>query len=282
VNVGYVVLDGAMGTELDRRGVRLATPAWSAPATVDAPEVVASIHHDYAAAGATLHTANTFRTRRRSAGARWEELLRLAVRSAREHGRGRVAGSIGPVEDCYRPDLSPGLAARGEHAEVARVLADEGVDVLLCETFPHPLEAVAAVEAAVATGTETWVALTAGPDATLLTPAAMRAAAEACASAGARAVLVGCTAARDTARFVEAIAEVSPVFGASANAGDARDGIGWEADPGQAAARYVALAATWMDLGASILGGCCGTRPEHIARVAALVNERRERRPDRS
>ena len=103
------VLDGPMGTELTRRGVALPLPAWSAIALDEAPELVAAVHRDYVAAGATVHTANTFRTKRRTVGSRWEELARRAVRIARESvGGWRVAGSIAPLEDCYRPDLQPG------------------------------------------------------------------------------------------------------------------------------------------------------------------------------
>src|SRR5579883_1481352 len=101
-----IVLDGPLGTELARRGVATPAPAWSAHALDVAPEVVAAIHRDYVAAGATVHTTNTFRTKRRSVGDRWEELLKRAVRIARESvGELRVAGSIAPLEDCYRPDL---------------------------------------------------------------------------------------------------------------------------------------------------------------------------------
>jgi len=253
-----VVLDGPMGTELARRGVALPAPAWSAVALDVAPELVAAIHRDYVTAGATVHTANTFRTKRRSVGARWEELARRAVRIAREAvGSLRVAGSIAPLEDCYRPDLSPGLASREEHREMARVLADEGVDVLLCETFPEPTEAVVAVEEAARTGVETWAALLP------TTPASLRDTARMCIAAGARVVLVNCVAARDTRRFVEALADLGVPFGAYANAG-------WGADAAAGASEYEALARQWIDAGATVVGGCCGTGPAHIARLAAL------------
>src|ERR1700674_3522955 len=105
-----VVLDGPMGTELAHRGVALPAPAWSAIALDVAPDLVAAVHRDYVAAAATVHTANTLRTKRRCVGPRWEELARRAVRIAREAvGELRVAGSLAPLEDCYRPDLSPGL-----------------------------------------------------------------------------------------------------------------------------------------------------------------------------
>jgi len=275
-----VVLDGPMGTELARRGLALPAPAWSARALDEAPELVAAVHRDYAAAGATVHTANTFRTKRRSVGPLWEELARRAVRIARgavdgaasashsaQPTRIRVAGSMAPLEDCYRPDLSPGLASRAEHREVARALADEGVDLLLCETFPDATEAAVAVEEAARTGVETWAALLpmAGMD--------LRDAARRCIDAGARAVLVNCVAARETLARVEALAGLGVPFGAYANAGDESDALGWDADPVRAAAAYAVLAKTWIDAGATIVGGCCGTGPMHVAKLAAIARE---------
>jgi S-methylmethionine-dependent homocysteine/selenocysteine methylase len=265
------VLDGPVGTELTRRGVDLPPPAWSALALDACPELVATIHREYVAAGAQVHTANTFRTKRRCVGARWEELARRAVALVREAAPGlRVAGSIAPLEDCYRPDLSPGARSAAEHRELAQRLAAEGVDVLLCETFAHPVEAAVAVEEAARTGVETWVALTAGPGGDLLTPAAMRQAALDCVRAGARAVLVNCTAATRTLPFVQAIADVGVPFGAYANAGAASEGLGWSADAITGAHAYAAHARQWVDAGATLVGGCCGTGPEHIRALCAL------------
>ena len=155
----------------------------------------------------------------------------------------RVAGSIGPVHDCYRPDLSPGEGARADHAELAAALARAGVDLLLCETFANSREAVVAVEAAVETGVETWVALTAGPDARLLEPSAMRDTARACVERGARAVLVNCTPATRTLAYVNGLSELGVAFGAYANAGHEDEGIevGSERSD-EGARRYAALA----------------------------------------
>jgi S-methylmethionine-dependent homocysteine/selenocysteine methylase len=268
----YALLDGPMGTELVRRGVAAHGAAWSAHGLDAAPEVVAAIHRDYAAAGATVHTSNTFRTRRRTVGDRWEELARLAVRLARASvpSAHRVAGSIAPLEDCYRPDLSPGAASRDEHGELARVLASAGVDILLCETFAHSKEAAVAVEEAVRTGVETWASLTAGPDASLMTPQAMRDAARACADKGARVVLVDCTPATKTMAYVEAIASAGVSFGAYANAGSFGDAIGWGADDGTGPARYAKLAGAWVEAGATVIGSCCGTGPAHIEALARM------------
>ncbi|HEY4012279.1 MAG TPA: homocysteine S-methyltransferase family protein [Polyangiaceae bacterium] len=269
-SANVVLLDGPIGTELAVRGVATPGLAWSACALDRAPEVVAQIHRDYAAAGATVHTANTFRTRRRTVGPRWEELARRAVDIARASvptGH-RVAGSMGPIEDCYRPDLSPGQGGRTEHAALAEVLAGAGVDLLLCETFASPAESVVAVEEAVRTGVETWVALTAGPDALLLDPAGMRDAARACIHAGATAVLVNCTPASRTLAYVGALSALDSMFGAYANAGEADEGIGWSTRAEEGADRYAAIARSWIAAGATIVGGCCGTGPAHIRRLA--------------
>jgi S-methylmethionine-dependent homocysteine/selenocysteine methylase len=177
----------------------------------------------------------------------------------------RVAGSIAPLEDCYTPGASPGEASRLEHRELARVLADASVDVILCETFPHAVEARVAVEEAARTGIETWVALTAGPDGSLMTPEAMRSAAQACVAAGARAVLVNCTAATKTLAYVEALSK------AYANAGRADDRLGWDDTSEDAADRYAALARSWLGAGATLVGGCCGTGPAHIAALSRLL-----------
>jgi len=264
-----IVLDGPLGTQLASRGARVEGRAWSALAIAETPQAIAELHREYAQAGATVHTTNTFRTRRRSVGDAWEELAREAVRLCRgaiPSGH-RVAGSIAPLEDCYRPDLSPPHPGP-EHAELARVLA-EGCDLLLVETFPHPDEALAAVEAALATGTETWLALTAGPDADLLTPREMRQCAKEAVRMGVSAISVNCTPAVHTLRFVERLAGLGVPFGAYANAGHTHDGIGWHDDT-EGPERYVALARTWIDAGATIIGSCCGTGPAHVAALDAL------------
>jgi len=257
-----VRLDGPMGTELAARGVATPAPGWSAYALSTHPEVVAAIHADYARAGAEIHRTNTFRTQPRVFGASFGELVRIAVDLARSVGAGRVAGSMAPIEDCYRPDLSPPAAvARADHRALARALADARVDLIVCETFPHGGEARIAVEEAVATGIETWAALTAGPDTSLMTPADMEAAARDCASAGARAVLVSCTAAERTLAYVERLARVGVPFGAYANAGIPAEAMTPD--------RYRALAASWIAAGATIVGACCGTRPAHVAALSS-------------
>jgi S-methylmethionine-dependent homocysteine/selenocysteine methylase len=273
--VTFTVLDGPIGTELDRRGVPTLLPRWSATAIDEAPDVLAAIHRDYANAGARVHTANTFRTKRRTVGPRWEHLTRRAVDLARgavpaDH---RVAGSIAPLEDCYRPDLSP-TDPRPEHRELAEALARAGVDVILCETFPHVGEALVAVDEAVRTGVPTWLSLTAGPNADLLDARAIAAAGREAVARGAAAVLVNCVRADRTLALIEPLADLGVPFGAYANAGAPDDRVGWQAndeDPERAAERYAAFARSWVAAGATLVGSCCGTGPAHIRALAALA-----------
>ncbi len=263
------LLDGPLGTELGLRGIPLPAPLWSAWALIHAPEAVAGIHRDYAAAGATVHTSNTFRTRRRTLPETWAAQTEQAIALARDAvGPGhRVAGSLAPLEDCYRPDLSP-TEPRPEHREMARCLARAGADLLLCETFPHAGEGWIAVEEAVATGLPTWASFTAGPGGDLLTPAELAAAARGAVDRGAEAVLVNCVPASSTHLWLAPLSELGVPFGAYANAGHQDEALGWHADPLDSAERYADLAATWLALGATILGSCCGTGPAHIAELA--------------
>jgi S-methylmethionine-dependent homocysteine/selenocysteine methylase len=258
------ILDGPLGTELIARGLPAPAPLWSAWAVLHRPEAVASIHRAYASAGATVHSANTFRAKRRSMGDDWMLGAQRAVELARESVRPshRVAGSLAPLEDCYCPELSP-ADTRAEHREMAEWLASCGVDIILCETFPHVGEAVVAVEEAVRTGVATWAALTAGPSGELLSVDEFAAGARRCVDAGATACLVNCVAASRTLPFVVALADLGVPFGAYANAGAASEGIGWGAGE-QGVRQYVAHAQTWTAAGATLVGGCCGTSPHHI------------------
>lgn len=272
-----ILLDGPMGTELNARGVKTPLPGWSAHALEDAPDLVRDIHRSYAEAGAHVHTTNTFRTRP-AVFSDWDRLARTAVRLAREGlGPGhRLAGSIAPLQDCYRPDLSPARSDRSgtlaAHGELASLLAGEGCDLLLCETFPHVEEGLLATQAAVATGLETWTSFTAGPDADLLTPKEVAAGALEAVRIGAAAVLVNCVPARRTLDYVEALAEAvggQVLIGAYSNAGHVDEQMGWTSAPGAPEA-YAECAATWVSAGARLIGGCCGTGPAHVAALAAL------------
>ena len=269
------LLDGPLGTVLNERGIPTPLPGWSAHALEHAPDAVLQIHADYARAGARVHTTNTFRTKSRTFPDTWAELTATAVRVCREGAsrgdararrRPLVAGSLAPLEDCYRPDLAP-ADPRPEHRELASRLAELGCDLLLCETFPSVDEGLVAVEEAVATSLPTWAAFTAGPEADLLTPSELRRAAREAVERGAEAVLVNCVPVARTLAYVEALAGLGVPFGAYANAGRPDEEFGWRSAPG-APERYADEAERWVAAGATLIGSCCGTGPEHTAVLA--------------
>ena len=216
-----------MGTELTRRGVDLPAPGWSARALDVAPELVADIHRDYVAAGATVHTANTFRTKRRSVGARWEELARRAVAIARANvGRAaRRRAASARSKTATGPTSARASASRDEHRELARVAGRRRRRPSPVRDDPRRDRGRGGGRGGCADGRRDV-----GGAPSDARPGRSRDAARACVDAGASAVLVNCVAARDTLPLVEQLAGLGVPFGAYANAGDAHDGLGWDAD----------------------------------------------------
>jgi S-methylmethionine-dependent homocysteine/selenocysteine methylase len=283
-----LLLDGAVGTELDRRGVATTLPFWSAIGLLEAPAVVRSIHEDYVRAGADVLIANTFRTTRRTfakTGAAALDVValnNLAVGLARAAAASAnreiiVAGSIAPLEDCYSPWLSPPFeTSLAEHREQSRFLSDAGVDVLMVETMPCATEAEAAVIAAMETGLETTIGFVLGSDGRLLSGETLNDAVPRVVRHGVAAVIVNCSPAPTIAAALPELRSLTDLpIGGYANLGVAEPTVGWSADASVSGDDYARSVAEWLDLGAQLVGGCCGTRPEHIAAVRNLLDARR-------
>lgn len=279
-----LLLDGAMGSELHARGLDTALPLWSAAALEQAPDAVAALHRDYVRAGAEIVTTNTFRTRRRTFAkvGRPEAaapLARLAVTLARSSGARFVAGSLGPLEDCYEPARVPDdTACAAEHGELAAQLAEAGVDLLLVETMNTLREARAAVRAAQATGLPVIASFVCGGGAALLSGEPLAEAAIALLDEGVAALAVNCTptATLDVPlrALLTAVAGRVPC-GAWGNVGVTDAIQGFTCTEELAPDDYAERAHRWLDLGARIVGGCCGTGPAHIAAVARMIRARR-------
>ncbi len=282
-----IVLDGAMGSELERRGVSTALPLWSAAALDAAPEMVERIHSEYLAAGAQVITTNTFRTNIRAlakAGIahRAQELTQRAVALARRAlcsapASALIAGSIAPVEDCYAPALVPSDAELlAEHTIQANNLATAGVDLLLIETQNTIREAVAALRAAHATGKPVWVSFTLNAENHLLSGEPLSEAVRAVLPWQPQAVLVNCIPVAQVAPVVKQLRALVPAhiaIGAYANAGRTDETGQWTMAGGVSPDDYAEAAREWRALGATIIGGCCGTTPEHIAALARQLSE---------
>jgi len=277
-----LVLDGATGTELERRGVPSRLPVWSTHALLEAPHLVEAIHREYLAAGAEALTANTFRTQRRTLaraglGERAPQLTALAVELARRAAAGagrriRVLGSAPPLEDCYRPELTPGPAALArEHAEHAEALAAAGVDAVLAETHPTVREVCAAAGAAHGAGLPVVASVQCDARARLPSGEPLEAALDALAALELVAVGVNCLPPPAVSACLPALANAGRPFGVYANLGAPGQTPDAPRVHQRTPAELAREAATWLDAGARFVGGCCGTTPEHVRALVDLV-----------
>jgi S-methylmethionine-dependent homocysteine/selenocysteine methylase len=275
-----VILDGAVGTELGRRGLDTRSPFFSSVALLDegGRRILRQLHLEYLRAGADIVTAATFRTNRRALeaagqGSRFPDLAEVAVGEARaardQHGAGLVAGSMAPLADCYRPEARPAPeAAFTEHLEHARALAIAGCDLLLVETIASAEEGITAIEAASATGLPVCASAQVAPDGKLLDGSDPRVFFTAAASAGAGAVLINCIPPDGIDAMLEVASGAGVPFGAYAHLGEMDPAVAWPRSPVLEPEAYADRAARWVDRGATMIGGCCGTTPAHIAAVA--------------
>ncbi len=276
---GTLLLDAALGTELSRRGAPSAPPLWSARAVLERPDLVLAVHRENVEAGADVLTAATFRTQPRLLGAAARDATRRAVALAREASAMRpgilVAGSVAPVEDCWRPDLVPADAELARlHALHAEALAGSGVDLLLLETFGTAREWLAAARAAAETGLPVVACATTRADGALLTGEPLAAAARALLDLPVppAALGVSCVPARRLGGSLALLAAAAPglPLAAYGNTGlplDESAGLFAEPIPPE---EYAEKARGWVALGARLVGGCCGTRAAHVAALAAL------------
>lgn len=281
-----LLLDAAMGTELQRRETNTALPLWSARTLIDDPELVWTIHGDEVASGADILTANTFRTHARTLakagyGERAAELSALAVRLAHQAAAapGRevfVAGSLSPLEDCYRPDLVPDDAAlEREHGAQARFLAEAGVDLMLAETHNTVREAVAVARAAKATGLPVIVSVVTDGAGKLLSGESIEAAAAALLAFEPDALGINCVAAGRLAGDLALLAKAAPgrPLAAYGNLGLPAEGPGWSFTEELEPHDYALEAKRWIALGAKIVGGCCGATPAHTRALRVALDE---------
>jgi S-methylmethionine-dependent homocysteine/selenocysteine methylase len=280
-----VLLNAATGTELQRRGADTRLPLWSARALVESPALVSAIHKDEVAAGAEVLTANTFRTHRRTLekaglGGRSRELTLLAVRLAREaaEGGGRevfVAGSLSPLEDCYRPDLVPeDEALEREHRDQAESLATAGVDAILLETHNTVRELVAAARAAKATGLPYIASMVTDGAGRLLSGEPIEDAVRALERFDPDALSINCVPAARLSADLARLAAAAPdrPLGAYGNLGLPADDFGWSFTEELSPELYADHARKWVAIGARLVGGCCGTTPAHTAALRYAIS----------
>jgi S-methylmethionine-dependent homocysteine/selenocysteine methylase len=280
-----VILDGATGTELERRGVPMDGQAWSATANLTHPDVVRSVHEDYIRAGADVIITNTFATARSlldaaGLGERMAEVNRRAVELAREArdraAAGRdvwVAGSMSTMapgaEPARRPSVADMSAMLGEQADI---LARAGADLLVLEMMRDVDYAAGAVDAARATGLPVWVGFSCrrAADGTVRMFSGVRddlAFADVIAPVMARGgalLAVMHSEVRDTGPAIE----VAKRHWTGPLAAYPESGHfvmpSWQFVDVISPEDFVTHAMGWLRQGVQVLGGCCGLGPEHI------------------
>ncbi|MFC1577865.1 homocysteine S-methyltransferase family protein [Thermodesulfobacteriota bacterium] len=290
-----ILLDGGMGRELRFRGVDVMTSIWSARALIDAAEIVREIHSDFIAAGADIITINSYgivKSNLAWAGIedRFEELNLLACNLAKEarDASGRdvlIAGSLPPLAGSYRPDrVGKFEEIEPLYREQAEILAPH-VDLLLCETMSSASEGRAAAAAATRTGKPVWVCWTLHEDIS----GRLRSGEDIIDAAGVLAdlplsgLLANCSAPESITKAMPQLKQTGlKYFGGYANTfqpipedwkieghkkTDGSLGLREDLDP----ETYAVHASDWLKAGATVVGGCCGTRPAHIARLKELI-----------
>ena len=269
------LFDGAMGTMLQQAGL----PAGAPPETMNltAPQAVEAVHAAYAAAGADILTANTFGASRRKLGEDPAPYIAAAVAIARRAaGPDRyVALDVGPLGALLEPfgELTFD-EAYAMFAEIMAAGAAAGADLILIETISDLLEAKAALLAAKErTDLPVFVTMTFGADGRTFLGVDPAAAAVTLTSLGADAVGVNCSAGPRELRPVleEVLCHTHLPVMIQPNAGLPRLEDG-ETVYDVAPEEFARWAALFLEDGASILGGCCGTTPDHIRALRALLD----------
>jgi 5-methyltetrahydrofolate--homocysteine methyltransferase len=284
-----LVGDGAWGTELMRRGLGPGhPPEWFA---LERPGVIEEVARLYVEAGADLVTTDTFggtsfRLKLHGLDGERARVNRQAVEAVKRAvgDRALVSASVGPCGQLLEPfgDTSPD-AVEAAFAEQIEVLASAGADVVCIETMGDLTEAVRAVTAAkaVAPGLPVMATMTFEPTPrgyfTVMGVSVERAA-RGLEAAGADVVGSNCgTGIADMVAIARLLREATarPVL-VQPNAGlpEIRDGeVVYRETPEAMAARVGEL----LDLGVSIVGGCCGTTPGHTRAIRRAVGAWRDR-----
>ena len=289
-----LLLDGATGTELERRGAAMSHGAWCALATETDPGLLGAIHEDYIRAGADVVVANSFSNARHmlemaGVGDKAAPLTRRAVaiaRKARDDAAGgrpvAVAASLSHqmpmVAGAARDDPAlrpPPERVRANLAEVAGAAAAAGADLLILEMMSRPLHIAAAIAAAEASGLPYWCGLSARLEGDRVVSFAWE---DFPFEESVAAVLAGRPEAVGVMHtHVDAMAPALEVVKrswrgpllASPDSGFFQMPR-WRFEDIVAPGDLACRARAWHRQGVRIFGGCCGLGPEHIRALAPL------------
>ena len=272
------ILDGAMGSELIKRGLSLPKHIWSAYTNIEAQEIISQIYKDYIEAGCDFITTNTFRTTPRSfqkTGLSIDDskhfakiALHNAIKIAHDSIKGEVniLGSIAPLEDCYKPELFPGYdIAKDEFSEITLWLNESNIDIFLIETMNNIKESIACIECAQEFDKPIWVSFVLKDDKHILSGETLIDTLAMLKNYNIDTVLLNCNPINRTKNAIDIlISHWDKKWGIYPNLGigePSPDGIISNIHDDK---EYIELIKYSLDNGVSYIGGCCGSSPYHI------------------
>lgn len=278
VESGPIVFDGGIGTRLYERGIYVNKSFDYA--NLSQPDLVRAVHEEYLAAGAQVVTTNTFssnhiKLRRHGLEESAAEIVSAGVTLAREAAKGSayVAGSIGPTGETPTMLTEDELAQmRDAFRQQARQLADGGVDVVVLETFRQMAEIRLALEAVQQVCDLPVIAqMSFDSERTTADGAGPRRVARLLRDWGADVVGANCMEGPHILYdVVTAMLEINAPVIAQPNAGYPRkieERLVYMATPEY----FGVYARRYFKAGVRLVGGCCGTGPQHIEQIAAAA-----------
>ncbi|MFL2983278.1 MAG: homocysteine S-methyltransferase family protein [Candidatus Neomarinimicrobiota bacterium] len=279
-----LILDGAMGTELQNRGVKVPLPLWSANANIDHRQIVMDIHKDYIDAGSNFITTNTFRSTAwtyRKAGygkIKSVELAKLSLYNAVECAQKtatnsvKIVGSITSVEDCYTPSLFPGKSiAEDTYGYSIEWLLDAGVDIILFETMGNIQEIRCGLEMIKDFAIPVWLSIIMKDDFHLLDGTSLQDVCELITNYKLHCVLTNCNYVDKIIKSADSIIKLwDGQWGAYPNLGynDYENEYFSIID----LYNFKRSITTLIEYQPNVIGLCCGSTPKHIIELKKLLN----------
>ena len=288
MNKDITLLDGSIGQEILKRSGDKATPLWSTKVMMDKPTIVDDVHRSYFKSGATVATTNTYPVhydRLKRVGLEddrfklWDIAVNSALNARDKHGYGKVAASIGPLVASYRPDICPPPAkAEKIYDEMISHLSLK-TDIILIETMCSIDQAEGALRASEKTKKPVWIGFSVDDfdGSKLRSGESLKKIASILEKYTIEAVLINCSRPEVVTTAIEIVSSFNKKFGAYANAftkissgflKDAPTVDALEERKDLNPENYLEFVMEWVELGASIVGGCCEVGPEHIKLIS--------------
>ena len=280
------LLDGAMGTQLMQAGLELPLPIWSGDINITHPDHIQNVHESYLKAGADILTTNTFRTTPRAylnhgfsldnAMKRSRKSLYKAVQLAREVSNINtvIAGSIAPLEDCYEPNLFPGVTyAKKEFNELSNWLQDAGVDIIIFETMGSWPEIKSAILSTDDVQISRWISMILRDGKKLLDGTDLSKVLNNLLDYKIDMILLNCNPCNITNEALDIITKYwSKSWGVYPNIGTSipsKEGI---IEEKLSIDDFKEEINNCMNAGASVVGACCGSNPYYINALRGLID----------